>query len=164
MIKETSSAKTPSKPKGNEKKASAKKKADSHPDTPAITGVEVTIQASEQVTNHASDQLTNQSVPPVPSDGLIAEVVKSQTISNFPIDALPSRLQIIIREANATLGFPVDYMAGAMLSAMAAVIGNTHSAEAMTGWKEYAILFVALVGYLFSSRSRRERPFDMARF
>lgn len=91
-------------------------------------------------------RLTNQSEPPVPSDCLIAEVAKPQIASNFPIDALPSRLQEIIREANATLGFPVDYMAGAMLSAMAAVIGNTHSAEAMAGWKEYAILFVALVG------------------
>lgn len=71
MKKETS-AKTPSKPKGNEKKASAKKKADSYPDTPAIKGTEVTCQASEQVTNHVRDQLTNQAVPPVPSDGLIA--------------------------------------------------------------------------------------------
>lgn len=33
-----------------------------------------------------------------------------------------------------------------MLSAMTAVIGNIHHAEAMAGWKEYAILFVALVG------------------
>lgn len=146
MKKETSSAKTPSKPKDNEKKAPAQKKADSNPETPAIAGVEVTNQTSEQMTNHAPDQLTNQSAPPVPSDGLIAEVAKPQTTSNFPIGALPSRLQEIIREANSTLGFPVDYMAGAMLSAMAAVIGNTHSAEAMTGWKEYAILFVALVG------------------
>ena len=146
MKKETSSAKTPSKPKGNEKKVSARKKVDSHTDTPAITGVEVINQTSEQVTNHAPDQLTNQSVPPVLSDGLIAETTKPQTASSFPIDALPSRLQVIIREANATLGFPVDYMAGAMLTAMAAVIGNTHSTEAMAGWKEYAILFVALVG------------------
>ena len=146
MKKDTSSAKAPLKPKGNEKKASAKRKVDSHPETPAITGTEVTCQTSEQITNHAPDQLTNQSEPPVLSDVLIAGTTKPQTASNFPIDALPSRLQVIIREANATLGFPVDYMAGAILSAMAAVIGNTHHAEAMTGWKEYAILFVALVG------------------
>ena len=146
MKKETSSAKTSSKPKGNEKKASAKKSLVSHPDTPAIKGTEVTCQASEQVTNHTPDQLTNQAAPPVLSDGLIAETTKPQTVSKFPIDALPLRLQEIIREANATLGFPVDYMAGAMLSAMAAVIGNTHHAEAMAGWKEYAILFVAIVG------------------
>ena len=146
MKKETSSAKISSKPKGNEKKASAKKSLVSHPDTPAIKGTEVTCQASEQVTNHTPDQLTNQAAPPVLSDGLIAETTKPQTVSKFPIDALPSRLQVIIREANVTLGFPMDYMAGAMLSAMAAVIGNTHHAEAMAGWKEHAILFVALVG------------------
>ena len=53
---------------------------------------------------------------------------------------------IFLFTTNATLGFPKDYIAGSMLAAMAAVIGNTHSAEAMPGWKEYAILFVALVG------------------
>lgn len=121
-----------------------KKKAES--DTRAITDMGMICQTSDQVMNHAPDQLTNQSVPPAPPDGLIAADAKPQTVSVFPIDALPSRLQVIISEANTTLGFPVDYMAGAMLSAMAAVIGNTHSAEAMTGWKEYAILFVALVG------------------
>ena len=63
MKKETSSAKTCSKPKGNEKKAPAKKNPDSHHETPAITGVEVINQTSQQVTNHAPDQLTNQSVP-----------------------------------------------------------------------------------------------------
>lgn len=110
---------------------------------------EVTTHKDEEVITHQPDRLNSQAEPPIPPallDGLIAEVAKLQIASNFPIDALPSRLQVIIREANATLGFPVDYMAGAMLSAMAAVIGNTHSAEAMTGWKEYAILFVALVG------------------
>ena len=99
MKKETSSAKTSSKPKGNEKKASAKKSLVSHPDTPAIKGTEVTCQASEQVTNHTPDQLTNQAAPPVLSDGLIAETTKPQTVSKFPIDALPLRLQEIIREA-----------------------------------------------------------------
>ena len=147
MKKETSSsAKATSKPKGNEMKAFAKKKADSNPDTPAIKCTEVTCQSTEQVINHLPDQLTNQSVPPVPTDGLIAEQPTAQSISGFPIDVLPAKLQEIVNEANATLGFPKDYIAGSMLTAMAAVIGNTHSAEAMAGWKEYAILFVALVG------------------
>ncbi len=142
----TSSAKATPKPKAGEKKATVKKKADSNPDTPAIKCTEVTCQTNEQVTNHTPDQLTNQSVPPVPTDGLIAEQPTAQSISGFPIDVLPAKLQGIINEANATLGFPKDYIAGSMLTAMAAVIGNTHSAEAMSGWKEYVILFVALVG------------------
>ena len=54
MKKETSSAKTPSKPKGNEKKASAKKNADSHHETPAITGTEVTCQISALVSTKKS--------------------------------------------------------------------------------------------------------------
>ncbi len=147
MKKETtSSAKATSKPKGNEKKAAAKKKTDSNPDTPAIKCTEVTCQPNEQVANHTPDQLTNQSVPSVPTDGSIAEQPIVQSISDFPVDVLPAKLQGIINEANTTLGFPKDYIAGSMLTAMAAVIGNTHSAEAMAGWKEYAILFVALVG------------------
>ena len=81
-----------------------------------------------------------------PSDCLIATQSTAQIISGFPIDVLPAKLQEIVNEANASLGFPKDYIAGSMLTAMAAVIGNTHSAEAMVGWKEYAILFVALVG------------------
>lgn len=147
MKKETeSSVKTASKPKGNEKKTSVKKKNNDVSDTPAITDTQVTCHKNEGVTNHASDRLNSQSVPPSTSECLIADTDKSKKTNQFPIDILPSRLQEIIKEANATLGFPVDYMAGAMLSAMAAVIGNTHHAEAMAGWKEYAILFVALVG------------------
>ena len=144
MKKETtSSAKATPKPKVSEKKATAKKKAGSNPDASAIKCTEVTCQSSEQVTNHIPNQLTNQSAI---SDRLIATQPTSQSISDFPIDVLPAKLQEIVNEANATLGFPKDYIAGSMLTAMAAVIGNTHSAEAMAGWKEYAILFVALVG------------------
>ena len=147
MKKETeSSVKAASKPKGNEKKTSVKKKANDVSDTPAITDTQVTCHENEEVTNHAPDRLNSQSVPPSTSECLIADTDNSKKTNQFPIDVLPSRLQEIIKEANATLGFPVDYMAGAMLSAMAAVIGNTHHAEAMAGWKEYAILFVALVG------------------
>lgn len=147
MKKETeSSVKTASKPKGNEKKTSVKKKNNDVSDTPAITDTQVTCHENEEVTNHAPDRLNSQSVPPSTSECFIADTDNSKKTNQFPIDVLPSRLQEIIKEANATLGFPVDYMAGAMLSAMAAVIGNTHSAEAMAGWKEYAILFVALVG------------------
>lgn len=92
------------------------------------------------------DQLTNQSAgqaePELPTgyDSVIAQQSSTQNISVLPVDVLPPRLQEIINEANICLGFPKDYLAGAMLTAMAAVIGNTHTAEIMPGWKEYAIL------------------------
>lgn len=64
----------------------------------------------------------------------------------FPLDVLPRKMREIIDEANATLGFPKDYLAMSMLTAVAAAVGNTHNAEHMAGWQEYCILFVALVG------------------
>ena len=64
----------------------------------------------------------------------------------FPLDVLPKKMRDIVTEANAVLGFPKDYLAMSMLTAMAATIGNTHKVEHMDGWQEYCILFVALVG------------------
>ena len=143
MKKETTpSAKAPAMPTTSEKKATPKKAAKAD-DASASTPVEMTGQQNELPANHVNEMMTNQSTT---SDCLIAEQPTVQSISGFPIDVLPAKLQEIVNEANATLGFPKDYTAGSMLTAMAAAIGNTHSAEAMAGWKEYAILFVALVG------------------
>ena len=64
----------------------------------------------------------------------------------FPLDVLPKKMRDIVTEANAVLGFPKDYLAMSMLTAMSAAIGNTHKVEHMEGWQEYCILFVALVG------------------
>lgn len=77
----------------------------------------------------------------------------------FPLDVLPKKMRDIVTEANICLGFPKDYLAGAMLTAMAAVIGNTHTSEIMPGWKEYAILFTALVG---SPGTNKSHPLSFA--
>ena len=82
-----------------------------------------------------------------------------QKANRFPIDVLHLRLQNIIRETNSTLGFPTDYLAGAILTAMSAAIGNTHAVEHMQGWREYVILFVALVG---SPGSNKSHPLSFA--
>ena len=79
--------------------------------------------------------------------------------NKFPIDVLHPRLRNIIKEANSTLGFPTDYLAGAMLTAMASAIGNTYAVEHMQGWREYVILFVALVG---SPGSNKSHPLSFA--
>lgn len=84
---------------------------------------------------------------------------KKEVGNDFPIDVLPDKMRKIINEAHATLGFPKDYLAGSMLTAMAAAIGNTHAVEHMDGWKEYAILFVALVG---SPGSNKSHPLSFA--
>ena len=72
---------------------------------------------------------------------------KKNTPGNpFPLDVLPKKMRDIVTEANAILGYPKDYLAMSMLTAMSAAIGNTHKVEHMAGWQEYCILFVALVG------------------
>ena len=65
---------------------------------------------------------------------------------NFPLGAMPMKIQRIIREANECYGFPIDYLAGAMLVALGLGIGNTHFARLKGKWDESAILFMALVG------------------
>ena len=65
---------------------------------------------------------------------------------DFPLGALPMKMQRIVREANDCYGYPVDYLAGAMLVAVGLGIGNTHFARLKGKWDESAILFMALVG------------------
>ena len=46
---------------------------------------------------------------------------------DFPLGALPIKIQRIVMEAHDCYGYPVDYLAGAMLVAIGLGIGNTHS-------------------------------------
>lgn len=65
---------------------------------------------------------------------------------DFPLGALPLKIQRIVMEAHDCYGYPVDYLAGAMLVAVGLGIGNTHFARLKGKWDESAILFMALVG------------------
>ncbi len=65
---------------------------------------------------------------------------------DFPLGALPMKIQRIVREANDCYGYPVDYLAGSMLVAVGLGVGNTHFARLKGKWDESAILFMALVG------------------
>ena len=74
------------------------------------------------------------------------ETTGHNTGTDFPIDVLPYKMRRIVRKARATIGFPEDYLAPSMLVAVATAIGNTMMVEHIPGWKENAILFLALVG------------------
>ena len=84
-------------------------------------------------------------VPEVLLDKAI-ELGLSFTGSTFPISIFPSEIRNIIAEVHECQGFPIDYIASAMLVAIAVGIGNTHLAELKRGWQESPILYVALVG------------------
>ena len=82
---------------------------------------------------------------------------------DFPLGAMPMKIQRIVMEANDCYGYPVDYLAGAMLVAVGLGIGNTHFARLKGKWDESAILFMALVGRPGACKSHPQnfaiRPF-----
>lgn len=85
--------------------------------------------------------------------------------SAFPLGAMPMKIQRIIIEAQECYGFPVDYLAGAMLVALGLGIGNTHFARLKGKWDESAILFMAHVGCPGACKSHpvsfAMRPFSL---
>lgn len=86
------------------------------------------------------------SVDPMLILGKAVDMSVSMRGGDFPLGAMPVKIQRIVREANDCYSYPVDYLAGAMLVALGLGIGNTHFARLKGKWDESAILFMALVG------------------
>lgn len=86
------------------------------------------------------------SVDPMLVLGKAVDMSVSIRGGDFPLGALPLKIQRIVKEAHDCYGYPVDYLAGAMLVAVGLGIGNTHFARLKGKWDESAILFMALVG------------------
>ena len=89
---------------------------------------------------------SSKSVDPMLVLGKAVDMSVKVRGGDFPLGALPMKIQRIVREANDCYGYPVDYLAGAMLVAVGLGIGNTHFARLKGKWDESAILFMALVG------------------
>ena len=66
--------------------------------------------------------------------------------SDFPISIFPTKIQRIISEVHECHNYPTDYIAAAILTAIAVGIGNTHLAQIKQGWVESPILYMALIG------------------
>lgn len=71
----------------------------------------------------------------------------------FPISVFSHKIQRIITELHASQGYPIDYIAAAMLSALAVSIGNSHLAQVKHGWVESPILYMALIGQPGANKS-----------
>ena len=83
------------------------------------------------------------------AESIISEaMLKGAKLSGgeFPISAFPLRIQRIITELHDSQGYPIDYIAAAMLSALAVSIGNSHLVQVKRGWLESPILYMALIG------------------
>ena len=68
------------------------------------------------------------------------------TVSVFPVEVFPVKIQEIISATFAALDFPVDYIAASMLSAISIAVGNTYKVHVKKNWYETALLYMALVG------------------
>ena len=68
------------------------------------------------------------------------------TGTDFPVSIFPTKIQRIISEVHECHNYPTDYIAAAILTAIAVGIGNTHLAKIKQGWIESPILYMALIG------------------
>ena len=66
--------------------------------------------------------------------------------NEFPIEIFPIRIQRIISSLHDCQGYPVDYVAAAILAAIAVGIGNSHLVQVKRNWLESPILYMALIG------------------
>lgn len=67
--------------------------------------------------------------------------------SGLPLDAFPAKVQEIILDLASEESFSVEYAAIALLSAVAAAIGNTHHIRIKGAWTSSPCLFIILVGH-----------------
>ncbi len=63
------------------------------------------------------------------------------TGTDFPVSIFPTKIQRIIREVHECHNYPTDYIAAAILTAIAVGIGNTHLAQIKQSWTESPILY-----------------------
>ncbi|MFR9545565.1 MAG: DUF3987 domain-containing protein [Rikenellaceae bacterium] len=73
--------------------------------------------------------------------------------SEFPLSAFPQKFQDIAHSASHCMGYPLDFVAGAMLFASSVAFGNTHVVKVKEGWIESAILYMAIVGKAGTNKS-----------
>ncbi len=66
--------------------------------------------------------------------------------SIFPKEVFTPAVVEVIDDACASMGYPLEYLCSSMLVATATAMGNNWSLEVKAGWREKAILYMALVG------------------
>ncbi len=72
--------------------------------------------------------------------------IEKQDPNPFPIEVFPDSMQEIIRATSERLKYPIDFMGASMLYAVSVAMGNTLNVEIKNGYKQNAVLYMALVG------------------
>jgi hypothetical protein len=76
----------------------------------------------------------------------------------FPVEVFGPAWHSWLESAAEGAGAPVDYVAGPLLAATAALIGNARRAIPWAGWKEPPALWIAKVGDPSSNKSPGDDP------
>ena len=81
----------------------------------------------------------NMETSKLTAEGIIGEAVRigaKMSGGEFPIEIFPIRIQRIISSLHDCQGYPVDYVAAAILAAIAVGIGNSHLVQVKRNWLE----------------------------
>jgi len=80
------------------------------------------------------------------TDGGSKDKYKVRKINEFPVDVLPNVIQEIVKSANDTLNFPVEYTAISILYAVSVSMGLTYEIEVKKGYKLSGLIYCMLLG------------------
>jgi hypothetical protein len=79
------------------------------------------------------------------AEKIISDLKNHEGGNVFPFGVFPKPIQEIIKETNASLNFPIDFISGSILFAASAAIGNTHKVYVKQQWIESAVIYMAIV-------------------
>ena len=82
----------------------------------------------------------------------------TQAAPQMPLAGFGTELAAYIRAAAAALGAPIDYVGLAIIAGAAGCIGARRYVEIWAGWKEPAIIWVALVGDPSTNKTPATEP------
>lgn len=92
---------------------------------------------------------------PILKNGVLKDGEKlSESKTKFPIEVFPKDVQDIIIDLNTKGKYPIDYIAGSMLSAISTAIGNTHICRFDNDKIDNAMLWICLIGDSGTNKTR----------
>ena len=82
-----------------------------------------------------------------------ANEIQERRINRFPVEVFPSAIQQVINATNENLNYPIDFIGASLLYAVSVAVGNTHSVEVKKGFRQSAVLYLAIVGRAGTTKS-----------
>jgi uncharacterized protein DUF3987 len=87
------------------------------------------------------------------SDTLNRNRQRHPDVLPFPVEVFPAKLQLLIRQASLSMHCPPEFVGLHMLSVLGVAIGTRRCVEVKPGWREYAVIWTAIVANPGSAKS-----------